>query len=65
MRKLLALATATTCATLGGCAIIVTPNEGTHVQTMWSKGVESGNGMAARAVSLPFASEPAPLRALR
>ena len=45
MRKLLALAVF---ATLGGCAIIVTPNEGTHVQTMWSKGTENGNGVAAR-----------------
>jgi hypothetical protein len=35
-------------ASLGGCAIIVTPNEGAHVQTMWSKSVEQGNGVAAR-----------------
>lgn len=49
MRPLIALACAAALATLGGCAIIVAPNDGdTRMRTVFSSGAVEGNGVAAR-----------------
>ncbi|GAB3390959.1 head GIN domain-containing protein [Massilia agri] len=49
MRTLLALATAAALATLGGCAIIVVPDNGdVHMRSVFSNDVVEGNGVAAR-----------------
>lgn len=48
-RALLALATIAALASLGGCAIIVSPNDGdVRMHTVFSDGAVEGDGMAAR-----------------
>ncbi|MCC2957949.1 DUF2807 domain-containing protein [Massilia sp. IC2-477] len=49
MRSLIALATLAAVASLGGCAIIVAPNDGdVRMHTVFSSSAVEGNGIAAR-----------------